>query len=53
MRSERTCKCGGDGLCPCENGSRMRHPAKVAKENKVILEKSKPTTSKKATPKKK
>lgn len=53
MRSEKTCKCGGDGLCPCENGSRMRHPAKVSKENKVILEKSKPTTSKKATPKKK
>lgn len=43
MRSEKTCKCGGDGLCPCENGSRMRHPAKVAKENKLTEEKSKAT----------
>lgn len=53
MRSEKTCKCGGDGLCPCENGSRMRHPAKVAKENKVILEKTISITVNKPRPKKK
>jgi hypothetical protein len=53
MMSDKTCKCGGDGMCPCENGSRMRHPAKVSKENKLLVEKSKPTTPKKTAPKKK
>jgi hypothetical protein len=53
MMSNKTCKCGGDGMCPCENGSRMRHPAKVSKENKLLVEKNKLTTPKKTAPKKK
>jgi hypothetical protein len=53
MMSDKTCKCGGDGMCPCENGSKMRHPAKVSKENKVLVEKTISITVKKAKPKKK
>jgi len=27
LKEERTCACGNDGMCPCEKGSKMRHPA--------------------------
>jgi hypothetical protein len=53
LKSERTCKCGGDGMCGCTEGSKMRHPAanggKLPLQQAEELEKKK----KKPTPKKK
>lgn len=60
LRDERTCKCGGDGLCPCEDGSKMRHPANnggklPVQQAEELLAKKKTATpaKKKPTPKKK
>lgn len=55
LKEERTCKCGGDGMCPCEQGSKMRHPANndgllpPQQAEKLLAEKKK----KKPAPKKK
>lgn len=51
LRTERTCKCGGDGMCPCTDGSKMRHPS--ANKGKLPLAQAEELEKKKATPKKK
>lgn len=54
LREERTCKCGGDGMCKCKEGEKMRHPAsnggKLPLQQAEELEKKKKAT--KPTPKK-
>lgn len=53
LREERTCKCGGDGMCPCEQGSKMRHPASnegrlpAQQAAKLLADKKKTTRKKK------